>query len=223
MKKNKFFTFIILLIFTPLCIYVGSGSGNSGGEPEYSIEKAMPWIPLLLLHENQPTFWITLMSEGFEGVFPSGFWHTLGDPRWGVDDYKPHSGSKSAWCARGGPSGVDPMTNDYPNNMDAWMIYGPFDLSDASDAELIFQLWLKSNSENDYFMWLASTDGMNFFGELLSGNTNGWVEKKFDLKSVPTLGNLCGEPEVWIAFIFRSDLSINDEGAFIDSITLRKK
>jgi len=184
---------------------------------------AMPWIPLLLLQESPPASWVTIMNENFEGVFPSGSWQVLDDPTWAADNFKPHNGSKSAWCARGGSSGLDPATNDYPNNMDAWMIYGPFNLSDAIDAELIFQLWLKSEFEYDYIYWFASIDGTNFYGDGLSGNSNGWVEKKIDLKSVYNLGNLCGRSEVWIAFNFESDFSITDEGAFIDDITLRKK
>jgi PKD repeat protein len=184
---------------------------------------AMPWIPLLLLQESLPASWVTIMNENFEGEFPSGSWQVLDDPTWAADNFKPHSGSKSAWCARGGSSGLEPATNDYPNNMDAWIIYGPFDLSDAFDAELIFQLWLKSEFEYDYIYWFASVDGTNFYGDRSSGNSNGWVEKKFDFKSVYNLGNLCGKSEVWIAFNFESDSSINDEGAFIDDIILRKK
>ena len=206
--------------------------GPSGSHTETKVDyikvrsdviSAIPWISLLLLQESPPASWITIMTENFEGVFPSGSWQLQGDPTWAADNFKPHSGSKSAWCAKGGSSGLDPATNDYPNNLDAWMIYGPFDLSDASDAELIFQLWLKSEFEYDYIYWFASADGTSFYGDGLSGNSNGWVEKKFDLKSVYTLGNLCGKSQVWIANVFQSDISITDEGAFIDDITLRKK
>ena len=62
------------------------------------------------------------MTENFEGVFPSGSWQVDDNPTWASDDFNPYSGSKSAWCARGGSSGLDPATNNYPNNMNAWMI-----------------------------------------------------------------------------------------------------
>jgi len=82
--------------------------------------------------------WTTIMTEDFEEAFPSGLWRVSGDPTWGADDYQPHTGLASAWCASGGSSPLDPAENNYANNMNAWMIYGPFDLSDASDAELLF-------------------------------------------------------------------------------------
>jgi hypothetical protein len=148
---------------------------------------AMPWIPLLLLQESPPASWITIMTENFEGVFPSGSWQVLGDPTWASDDFKPHSGSISAWCARGGNFGLDPATNNYPNNINAWMIYGPFDLSDATEAELIFNYWLEIEENSDYFKWLASTNGTNFSGYQTDSSTSGWAEKRFDLRSVPTL------------------------------------
>jgi hypothetical protein len=34
---------------------------------------------------------------------------------------------------------------------------------------------------------------------------------------VPTLGNLLGQPQVWVGFQFRSDGSVQDKGAFIDN------
>ena len=184
---------------------------------------AMPWIPLLLLQEGPPASWITIMTENFEGEFPSGSWQILGDPTWGADNFRPYNGSKSAWCAKGGSSGLDPATNDYPNDMNTWMIRGPFDLSDATEAELIFNYWLETEENFDYFKWLASTNGTRFSGYQTDKSTSGWVEKRFDLKSVPTLGNLCGESQVWIGFKFDSDSSVTYRGAFVDDIFLRKK
>jgi hypothetical protein len=162
------------------------------------------------------------MSEDFEGEFPSASWQFYSDPTWGADDYKPRSGSKSAWCARSGDEGLDPAIYDYANDMNAWMVYGPFDLSDASTAELIFYLWLDTEKEYDYFKWVASKDGSKFSGYRTDESTNGWIEKKFDLKTVPTLGNLCGTSDVWIGFIFESDSLETQKGAFIDDLVLRK-
>jgi hypothetical protein len=184
--------------------------------------KWMPWVPLLLLDKTEPAS-ITLMSENFEGSFPSGSWEISGDPTWAADDYNPHDGAKSAWCAKGGTLGTDPATHNYANQMTAWMIYGPFDLSDASNAELIFYLWLDSERDHDSVQWLASTDGIDFYGIQSSGNTNGWIQEVFDLKSVYAIGNLCGKPRVWIAFYFASDSSGTNKGAFIDDIVLRKR
>jgi hypothetical protein len=51
----------------------------------------------------------------------------------------------------------------------------------------------------------------------------GWCDVNFDLTNVYTLGNLCGQSQVWIAFKFHSDSSITDEGSYLDDIILRKR
>jgi hypothetical protein len=183
--------------------------------------KSMPWIPLLLLDKTE-TDWITIMDENFENSFPTGAWTLLGNPTWGTDDYNPSGGTKCAWCAKSGTLGIEPETKNYANQMNSWMIYGPFDLSDAHDAKLVFSFWLNSENGHDYFKWLASIDGTNFNGWQKTGKTNGWAIETFDLKAVPNIGTLCGKSEVWIAFYFVSDSSGTSDGAFIDNILLLK-
>jgi len=169
--------------------------------------------------------WQYIMTDGFEGAFP-GVWSLYLDPGatdayWGKDNYRSHSGSYSAFCAKSGTAGVNPP-NHYPNNMDAWMIYGPFSLADATDAKVDFWLWLKSESDYDFVDCMASTDGTYFYGTAWWGDSGGWQFSSFDLTNVYTLGNLCGQPQVWIAFIFTSDDTITNKGAFVDDIVLRK-
>jgi hypothetical protein len=106
--------------------------------------------------------------------------------------------------------------------MNSWMVYGPFDLSDATGAELNFYCWLDTESNYDYVSWMASVDDDDFYGWSRSGNRGGWVSLTFDLTDVPTLGNLCGQAQVWIAFIFQSNESNTGDGAFIDDVVLRK-
>jgi hypothetical protein len=146
------------------------------------------------------------MSEGFEGIFPSGLWKvddddgaTNGEYFWGSDDYKPHTGSRSAWLARSGAAGLDPEFNNYPNYANSWMVYGPFDLSGYSDAELSFYYWLNSEAYCDFFYVGASTDGTYFYGDNFSGDPEGWRSYHF------ALGGYLGETSVWIAFNFQSD------------------
>jgi C1A family cysteine protease len=170
--------------------------------------------------------WQNIMTDGFEGTFP-GVWevwaeHSATDAYWGKDGYRYATGSYSVFCAKSGIAGVNPPV-DYPNNMEAWMIYGPFSLADAGDAEMNFQCWVDTEYSYDYFSWWASVDGTNFYpGSGLTGNTGGWVSKTFDLTDVPGLGNLCGQAQVWIAFIFESNESNTGKGAFIDDVVLRK-
>jgi hypothetical protein len=168
--------------------------------------------------------WQTIMTEGFEGVFPSGDWNVFsgssGRPTWDGTDYDYHFGSHSCWCAA---DKRDP-TGGYVDQMDAWAVFGPFSLEDAQYAKLDF--WYKNYSEPgyDYFGWLASINGTSFSGSAISGNSNGWVAKTFDLTNVYSLGNLCGQSQVWIAFLFQSDDNISGPtytGAYIDDIILQ--
>jgi hypothetical protein len=107
--------------------------------------------------------------------------------------------------------------------MEAWMIFGPFDLSDAQDATLTFSYFNKSEANYDYFKWMASTDGTNFSGYQTSGDSQGWQYKTFDLTNVPNIGNTTGDSQVWIAFIFTSDGSNADLGAFVDDVVIEKE
>ena len=169
----------------------------------------------------QPAGWVTIVSEDFENGFPSGKWVQLGNPTWDDDDYKPHWGQRSAWCARGGSQGLDPAHNDYPNNASAWITYGPFDLSDASAAEVAFYLWMETELDLDKFWLLVSTDNQNWQGWWGSGSYDGeWRRFQADLADVPHLGDVTGDASVWIAIAFESDGSVTAQGAFIDDITL---
>ena len=160
-----------------------------------------------------------IFTETFESGLP-GSWTIAGDPTWGGTGADYHNGSKSAWCAA---SSVDPV-NGYGDNMLAWLVYGPFSLADATSASVSFWYRNSSQPDHDYFGWYASTNGSGFSGYHLSGDQNTWRSEIFDLANVPTLGNLCGESQVWIAFIFQSDGSVSGPtytGAFVDDVTIQ--
>ena len=173
--------------------------------------------------------WSLIMTEGFEGIFPPGgsSWRILdangrtnGEYFWDDTSFKPRTGRWSAWPARGGVNSLNPATSNYQNNMRSWMIYGPFSLSSATDAELLFSYWNQSEANYDRLFWGASVNGTNFYGSAVSGNSGGWRNVNFDLRDVPILGNLTGRSSVWIAFSFTSDGSITRKGPFIDDIRL---
>lgn len=177
-----------------------------------------------------PDVWTTITSENFEGAFPGPGWTvfdgdgaTNGEYYWDDDSFKPYTGSWSGWPANGGADGYSPSVGYYPHNAWSWFVYGPFDLSDAVDAELLFYYWLDTELNYDYLGWYASTDGSNFHGIRTSGNSGGWTSYNFDLTTVPTLGDVTGQSNVWIAFIFTSDSTINTfAGPFLDDILLQK-
>jgi len=167
--------------------------------------------------------WTRIMTEDFEEAFPGPKWDLYGDPTWGRESYRRRTGIWSSYCAGGGTNGVNPP-GPYHNDMNAWMVYGPFDLSGATDAELLFYHWTKTE-EGDEFWVVASTDFEDWWGTSWSGDwageCGGWCEVNFGLTNVGDLGNLAGQPEVWIAFAFQSDSSVTDEGTYVDDIALR--
>ena len=168
---------------------------------------------------------MNLVTEDFEGAFPGSTWTLHGDPTWGKDSYRPYSGSWSGYCAGGGMGGVSPP-GLYPHNMNAWMVRGPFDLTNANDAELLFYHWTKNQESGNGSFWaVASTDLENWVGYQWQGDCvdqcNGFCHHTYDLTNVSSLGSLCGQSEVWIAVGFRSDGSISDEGTYLDDVSLR--
>jgi predicted outer membrane repeat protein len=171
--------------------------------------------------------WTTILSEDFEGDFP-GPWQLFYDGpavySWGKRSCRPFEGSYSGWALGGGTNGaVLNCSSNYPNNATGWMVYGPFSLADATAADLSYKLWLNSEVSHDYIAQYASIDGANYYGESFSGTYNGWTDKTFDLANVYTLGNLIGQPQVWIALVFVSDSATTySEGAYVDNILLRK-
>jgi hypothetical protein len=174
--------------------------------------------------------WVNIFSEDFEGSFP-GPWGVVdtngtsyGEYYWGKRTCKPYAGSYSGWSVGGGANGTAlACGSNYPDNAESWMVYGPFSLVGATAGDLSFKLWLNSEENNDKVCRMASIDGKNFYGLCTSGNTAGWVDKVLNLTSVDTLGNLMGQPNVWVALMFRSDSSTNTpEGGYVDNIVLRK-
>ncbi|MDE3089519.1 MAG: hypothetical protein KGJ80_09065, partial [Chloroflexota bacterium] len=178
-----------------------------------------PKAPSASVAPSSQTGWVPIMSEGFEGLWPNGAWSVSGSPTWDDTSYLAHSGYWSAWCAA---NVLDPWTDNYADNMNAWTYYGPFNLSDATLADLRFYYWNQSEQSYDFFQWFASVDGSNYYGYQVSGDSGGWNYIDFDLTNVPTLGNITGRSSVWIAFRFASDSSVTYKGAFIDDVSLSK-
>lgn len=203
-----------------LCLLLGAWHLSTAGTGLAASGQA-PTAPGALVEAPNPPAggWTYLVIEDFEGAFSGATWTLSGDPAWGRESYKPHTGSWSGYCAGSGDHAVDPP-GPYPNGMRTSMVYGPFDLSNAWDAELLFYHWNKLDSVQDRLVWGASRSGLVFWGRAASGDSEGWQHVNFDLTDAPVLGDLRGEPEVWIGFFFRSDDSLTDEGAYLDDITL---
>ncbi len=169
--------------------------------------------------ETSPGTDVTIMTQTFEGTFPSTGW-TLIDQngtghQWGKETYRVHGGSYSMWeCAAG--ANALPSGSDYPNGMRTWALYGPFDLSDASAAQLTFWRSVQTADANDYVFWGSSGDGSSYSGYISYLGSGAWTSTTYDLAA-----NL-GDNSVWIAFMFESDASGVSKGAFIDDVALVK-
>jgi hypothetical protein len=179
--------------------------------------------------QNHTAGWTTIFSDDLEGTFPSA-WNVFdndggvyGEYYWAKKNCRPYAGNYSAWVVGGGLDGsILPCNNEYPNDAQSWMVYGPFSLEEATYAEFVFMYWLNTEPDFDYFFVGASLDNSIFYGEFVSGSQD-WTEKNFDLTKVDTLGDLTGETAVWVAIVFQSDGSVLfPEGAYVDDIELRQ-
>lgn len=151
--------------------------------------------------------WEIIASESFEDGFPSADWAVQDliadgyERKWDDDDYRPFAGSWAAWPANGGADGIDPAqgNHDYPNNMDTRMIYGPFDLSDAVQADMWFYMWRQTESNYDYIVFEISHDGIAF-QELArwSGDAD-WEPQDIDYD------DHVGDDSVWVAWRFSNE------------------
>ncbi len=163
---------------------------------------------------------IQILDEGFEGSFPSGLWSVSGTPTWDIESSQQHTGTSAAWCAG---STLNAAGNQYANNMSAAMVYGPFDLTEASNAVLSF--WSKTSTEpgydslhvkigycyeNDLWVWT------NVFTE--KGEINTWHQT-----TINSINSFLGYNQVKVSFVFKSDYSdCNYSGSWIDDILLTK-
>ncbi len=174
--------------------------------------------------------WQIIHHETFESELSDG-WAAFdentsnGLDYWGRSSCGNHTpdGNFAAWCATVGSM----ECGYYDNNMRAYLVYGPFTLEDAVSAVVEFYYINDSEGGYDSFGWAASIDGSSFHGYEVDGISPDypgvWTHQLFDLAQTPTLGNLCGRAQVWIAFTFTSDSSANQyDGAFVDDVTIKK-
>jgi immune inhibitor A len=173
---------------------------------------------------------VTIFSDTFEGSFP-GSWRlwrsdSSATVEWGKVTCTSASGSGSAWCAAGGAT-PQPACSQYVAGMNTWMIYGPFSLADAIDASAEFDVWYNTETYNpttsygDRFWYMISVDGTNYRGYYTSGNSSGWAHKIFNFRDVTDFAAV-GASQVWFAFAFDSDASVQSQGAYVDNVVITK-
>jgi len=187
-----------------------SGSGARSFSPLCS--PSSPWVaPVVLARSAVPG---TIFSDGFE--FGNSAWKASGIPTWAVTTYRAAVGASSVYCAGSQIAAPGP----YANNMDNWLVAGPFDLSKVTAATFSYRFWMSTQKDADLLMVGVSTDDRDFAGVVYSGDSGGWLARGIDLTKAPGLGNVCGRGQVWFGFSFRSDAAVTGEGAYVDDVQL---
>jgi hypothetical protein len=200
---------------------------NAGNKPSLSNEQQATLNSAVIT---------TIFTDGFEGLGMA--WdltaqNNSGSPGYGYTWFysngaRHRTGDEGCWCSHyvmfGGNPPLDPQIDPYARGSDSWMTRGPFDFSGTNDGGFEFWYWLDSETNDDQLRYQISIDGTNFYGHQKSGNSGGWQKATIDLKNVPTLGNVCGETQVWVRIGFVSDTDNNTgEGAYVDDTWLWKQ
>jgi hypothetical protein len=240
--------FVLLIVF--LCAQVVMAAGDDGVKkkgrqhpvheaaslswPDAQVRIGSPLssrpVPAGGLRQQEPgdKGWQVIFSDDLESDFPGTNWDITSvgaDAHW--LDWPCHSGDtpdESAGCAAGGGAAIS-CGGNYPDNMSTMMSYGPFSLADPgiTDAELNFNFYYYTETDYDWFWVVArNSEAGEWWGYRWSGPEGTIAPYSFDLTNVPTLGNLLGQSQVWVAFVFTSDGSINNpDGAAVDDIVLQ--
>ncbi len=190
--------------------------------------------------------WHTIAEEDFEGEFPKPGWSVYdlnpadGEYYWGkvlrteypIENWVSDSlGNYLGWCSAGHAAGLpdrDPGENcpeTYAPNMDAWLVVGPLDLSQAYWAQ--FKYWtVHPRLFDGEVELLASTDGETW--SLFEPSTIWGFERgdTYSLDNERNLGDLTGHDAVWIALRFVSDGETSTSsncltGLFVDDISVQ--
>lgn len=167
---------------------------------------------------------VLILAESFEAGFPAGKWVVKpaeAATAWDDVNCLAASGSRSAWCAAGGVH-PQPPCSQYANNMKAWMVWGPFDLSDAVGARVEFSYFLQEEMGYDRFFFGASENDSQWAGSWFDSNVSDWTKMFMDLSNVPGAGSYVGKNAVWIGFYFESDVSNTHYGAYVDDVLIYK-
>ena len=222
--RNFKTTMIVLLAATAWPAFAGDGPDKGDARQTFASEAHEILPPGTLSAAPKTATTTTPFSDGFEGAFPGATWqvfHDAGtaDVDWGKSSRRKSAGSNSIWCAAAGNASPGPG-GDVPVNSKSWAVAGPFDLSGATSGEFQFDLWLSTEASYDYFKWLASTDGSSFSGLQTTATTSGFQTMTVDLSDWGSAGNVLGQSQVWIAFIYQSDESNTYEGAYVDQVSL---
>jgi hypothetical protein len=139
---------------------------------------------------------------------------------------------QSAWCM-GRPPSNDPEYDNYSINLDTYMTYGPINLSNATAARCIFEMYNRSEVAHDSLYWGAANNyqltaaNMNV-SDRHWGNMPGneFQYKTMNLDSLWSYQghnpvSMLGQLAVYLFWRFRSDNNtVTNLGAFVDNVVV---
>jgi len=182
-----------------------------------------------------PTGWVwPFQSPPYSGRY----WQrnpTLPYECWGHQDRYfstamcPHS-IQSLWCI-GGPPANDPEFDMYLPNYSGYVIYGPFNLSAAVAAGVVFFMYNKSEANGDSLVWGASVTPQLSLSVMqkagtYSGIMGSWETREMDLSNLRNIQtgdsvSMLGRTQVYVWWWFKANSNSNvNLGAFIDNVTV---
>jgi hypothetical protein len=186
------------------------------------------YIPLTM--KNAPLPWTTISGEAFEGGdFPKAGWN-IGETDYRVgarqSPCQVYDGLWSGWMIGRGPIGNTLQCGDnYPDNQNITLTYGPFSTVGATAAQLTYHYWTNLEPWYDYLFVGVSTNNSYYTEISYTGNSGGWQFEAFDLNDPLRDGSISylNLPSVWVRFRLMTDEYNNlPEGVYLDNILLRK-
>jgi len=169
---------------------------------------------------------VVIVKQNFEDkkttIKAGDFFKSSGADYWGRSRRRTQNGKFSLWCA-----GMGGQSNTYDKNMSAWYEL-QIDLSHYKKASLSFWYYLDTTKDiaDQFAVRIAPKDKVkakdytgfiSLWKALVNKDkTPHWIKQTINLNS------FCGKPAV-IRFSFDSDDRIEDEGAYIDNITIMGK
>ncbi len=173
-----------------------------------------------------------ILNEGFEGAWPTGLWSVGdfsntdgGEYLWDDSNCWPHSGSWAGYSVGGGAQGNQlPCWGPYPNNLNTWAIWGPFNLGSASSASLTFYFTGATeggtNCPFDRFFAGHSANGADFTGTFFCGDWTAGTDGNQYFSRTIDLASRLGDASVWVGFALQTDVSNVDIGMMIDDVSV---
>ncbi len=174
------------------------------------------------MYDLKPT-----LIDRFDGTFTTAYQigraitHTgSAQYEWGRVITSPAGFTDTLWCAAGGSPPRNPDSDNYVNNMNTTVTYGPIGLRDAITVELQFAHRGSLADSGDRFEWGISTNGSTFTYTAVSP-AGTWQTTTLSSVSNSNLASLLDKDQVYLAFRFRSDGSGTARGVFLDNVQVR--